>query len=392
MYLKSVLSDLLEVLKGKKLIGLNNKEKEYLKKGGGNWLRHELKKKLETNVLHYEKNTYKEYFVFTILRLKKKKSKIEYGKRLLNKLLKEEDFKLALDVVEVLLLYSVQIDKKNKYSELGRNLLQKINIEHKIISNYCEISEKVQPIDIKPVSLKTCFYFWFGRMRYFEKKGIDLIDISKEAISDLEKRPNSTNHIKHILLKSFVSTIYNKGSNELIYKYLSLEEKGTNNYLNTCCYNAIYYCYVKDYYKSVLICQDALNLAKTPSIIELLQIIEAWANLMIDSNFKFSKFLNDLSILNKQKSGVNASLVLLKIFYWLKHEDFGKIIDYKDALKVYARRYLSGRMLEMYKIVLKLIGSSFTAKFEPLESEPLGVDVEVVPFNDLLRKFQLLKE
>ncbi len=56
--------------------------------------------------------------------------------------------------------------------------------------------------------------------------------------------------------------------------------------------------------------------------------------------FKLYRFLNEVPIFSKDKSGYNVSILIVQILLLLEKGEFGGIIDRAEALKVYRSRYL----------------------------------------------------
>ena len=116
---------------------------------------------------------------------------------------------------------------------------------------------------------------------------------------------------------------------------------------------------------------------------------------MLNNDFKFSKFLNDISIFARQKSGENASLILLKKLYWIKKGERGKVIDAEISLKRYTRRYVTGRLMVMFDFIFLLIKTSFKPNVDELDKlksklgkfPVLDITVEVVPFEVIVERF-----
>lgn len=387
-----LIENLLKLLFDRKLKGVTRKQLSSPNKV----IRHRAKKKLVDNIFlkdfkEPELSSLKKLYIFTLLRLKQLDSKIEYGESLLKEALKNENYLIAFEVSQILLLYSVETEHRKKYQDLSFKLLSYITQEHKIIANYCEVVKGGELIKIEPNTKRGKFYQLFAEVVYWEQRNHTKMLLSCEK--GIKAFPGEKGEL-HFLIKSFIPLIRYGNSDKNIIRYIQIE-KGINK-LNGYCYHAIYWNYQADYPQAVQLCQAALQIAKTPAIVELLQIINAWANLMLDrEGFKFSKFLNDLSIFTKQKSNENAGLILLKVLSWIKKDETGKVIDAEISLKRYTRRYVTGRMMIMFDLIFLLIKRSFA----PMESEvaeiaaklgdfsPLEINVEVVPFGVLVERF-----
>ncbi|MEQ1745642.1 MAG: hypothetical protein ABMA02_09460 [Saprospiraceae bacterium] len=119
------------------------------------------------------------------------------------------------------------------------------------------------------------------------------------------------------------------------------------------------------------------------------------------SKFKLAKFISDLWIFNKDKSGMNIAVIIIKWLTLLQERQFGKILDEVEATEQYCYRHLRSdetkRSYYFLKMLLQLPLGQFERKsvepkveriMEKLRAVPLQLanqtfEIEVVPYEDL---------
>ena len=117
--------------------------------------------------------------------------------------------------------------------------------------------------------------------------------------------------------------------------------------------------------------------------------------------FKLAKFINDLVIFNKDKSGMNIAVIIIKWLTLLQERQYGKVLDEVEATEQYCYRHLRGdntkRSYYFLKMLLQIPLGQFdraivepkAARFlEKLQSYPLQLanqtyEIEILPYEDL---------
>jgi len=152
--------------------------------------------------------------------------------------------------------------------------------------------------------------------------------------------------------------------------------------------------------------------------IERWRIFEAMLNYILPDGrlrkFNVHKFLNEVPILSKDKTGFNLSIIIAQICLLVKRGDFDKIMDKFDSLKSYAQRYISvtanPRNHYFIKLLLILIKKDFdTEKCAALAEKYLALlsqssvsgqqaldTMEIIPYdvlwNDLLKRIKTYQQ
>lgn len=120
-----------------------------------------------------------------------------------------------------------------------------------------------------------------------------------------------------------------------------------------------------------------------------------------DRAFRIGRFLNETVIYSKDKAGLNVTIIVFKLIFWLAQGAYGKIIDQTEAIEKYCARHLrephTARSHVFIRMLLTLsAGGRFEqeglAKANKLYAELSQQDnaqsiqafqIEVIPYEDL---------
>lgn len=119
------------------------------------------------------------------------------------------------------------------------------------------------------------------------------------------------------------------------------------------------------------------------------------------AKFKVSKFVNEFSLFNKDKRGMNIAILIVQILYTIAERDYEESMERIEAMEKYCSRWLKEkdtfRSNTVIKMLLQMPPAYFhkegvarkTAKLvKSLHSVPLEVarqthEIEIVPYEDL---------
>ncbi len=195
---------------------------------------------------------------------------------------------------------------------------------------------------------------------YYSLKGraLQMEGRYRESLAVWEEMESFLKQNKHIeRLVNFVDAGLNKISNYLclrMYQEIADCVKACEKYIVPHTNN--WYILMENYFLAALQSKNA-QLAK--NILEVVgingkqynipaQFIEKWrffeayylyylADAAQKKNFRIQKFLNDIYILKKDKQGFNLSLLMFETVYYLREENFGKLINRIESLKLIQR-------------------------------------------------------
>lgn len=86
-------------------------------------------------------------------------------------------------------------------------------------------------------------------------------------------------------------------------------------------------------------------------------------------DFKIYKFLNTTQVFNKDKRGIQVTIILLHIAYLLFRKDYNSIIDQIDSLNQYAYRYLRKDDTFRSNVLIKMVIQMARADFNIIRTE-----------------------
>ena len=116
------------------------------------------------------------------------------------------------------------------------------------------------------------------------------------------------------------------------------------------------------------------------------------------SKFKLSKFINDTSILTKDKSGKNVAIIIIRYVILLREQKLSRLLDEVETLQQYCYNYLRGEHTRRSFALLKMLLTIPMAQYDPelvtekvtrfkqtLEEAPFDLnnqtfEVEILPF------------
>ena len=121
----------------------------------------------------------------------------------------------------------------------------------------------------------------------------------------------------------------------------------------------------------------------------------------IKNKFKLAKFINEVPIFSKDKSGMNIAILVIKILIQLQEHKYSRVLDEVEATEQYCYRHLRGedtqRSYNFLKMLLQIPMGQFDRKMvepkaarylEKLRAIPLQLanqthEIEIIPYEDL---------
>ena len=214
--------------------------------------------------------------------------------------------------------------------------------------------------------------------------------------------------INYLKLKNYERTFFYL---DTILDYLSF--KGFN-YVKFKSLQFTLYTYLKEYDKLQDIVDEILDPKfphQSPKITETWKLRNAFVELLIeaeiiqdphsDNKFKLNRFINEMEETSKDKRGLNISILIVQLMFFLIRKEFSKVFDKIEALNQYSFRYLrkdeTFRSNCFIKMILKLPEASYhpirTKRYvnkylKRLEEQPYEIsmkmlDTEIVPYEHL---------
>ncbi len=242
------------------------------------------------------------------------------------------------------------IKKENKGVDEKRNKITKLYDEIEAIRK----DHQSFSIDLTYYKIKARYFYEFG---YFE----EAVYISDTAINELSKnvRFNLIN-LQHFAVIKILSYIrlkdFQNGKNTAQY-FSNQFPKDNVNWLYFQEYYFFLAMHTRNYLQAYYIYQGVMNhsfFKQLPEVHkEKWKIFEAyleyslliiWGKSIFDDNkrrFRIQKFLNEVPTLSKDKTSMNVAILIIQILFYLKNNQFDKIIDRMGAIHQYKVRYLN---------------------------------------------------
>ncbi len=432
-------------------------------------LKSTLKKRLKDAILlfderkqpftDYQKAYYqchKDWVVVKILLGKNaREAAVDIALSLLRKAQKYEFTDLVMDMASVLRLhYGARMGDSEKFKEYHK-ILQKYqdqfikeeNAQHAYIelilyyvNNRSPKEEQHEQARIAAKKIKPAFEKYGGRqieLYYYLVKLMEYttvyqydkaLDVCEKAIHCFENKPYSAPvPLQIFYYQQLVCYIqlcqFDKGQ-EVVEKCFALVNDGSFNYFK---FHELYFLltmHAGNYSEAVLTFEKATNHQRfqflPAGVREVWRIYHAYLYYLhivgqipempqlgaSSKNFKLSRFINELPIFSKDKSGFNASVLIIQTLILIAEKRYEDTISRFDSTKQYCYRYLKSeytrRSYLFVKMLLKVQQIGFDKpqieqktkkllkelKSIPIEVSQQAIEIEIIPF-ELLWQYLL---
>jgi hypothetical protein len=325
-------------------------------------------------------------------------------------------------VEDHLKLQIAEVKAENYHAEISsyfnQNRALPIGILDKVIAYAEEL--KTYTFSYSSYRLNLLSFLIFALRYEIENDAINTIRVCKEALTFFENKNQTSLSVKFNFLNKMISSqIKIKQYDEaesIINKNILNFDPGTINYYYVIEYYLILCFYTKNYQKGygiyTKLISDPLSDRYPLHIKEHVQVFGAIFQylylfgaveipLETAKNYRVSKFLNAMPTYERDKRGINITILILQILFLLHQKKYSSIIDRVEPLNTYSYRYL--RNDETYrsncfiKILLQLPKSDFNKKAflrhsdgfyqklleMPIEKAKQGNEVEIIPYETL---------
>ena len=230
----------------------------------------------------------------------------------------------------------------------------------------------------------------------FSKDYRELLKLSQNAVRDLTSHKLKYSvAINNINIRIILSYIQIENYSEAIKFGKTISSTapiGSNFWIRINYYLIKASIYNKEYLNAInlinIIYKNKRHLTKYPYYSELYIVLLGYLYLLICSKnitvsvadgilpeFKLGKYLNSMPISNKDKRGINISILLMHIAFLLLRNDYSAIIDRIDSLNQYAYRYLRQDDSFRSNCMIKMVIQMTKADFNPVRTERYTADL-----------------
>ena len=335
--------------------------------------------------------------------------KFKYYDELIEDNLKKFEAELLTEKYYSILTYNYQI-KKSSQEEL-LNIIEEYLSKIQFYSNYEDTFRKT-------LLRYQIITFKYQLLNEYEK----IVDYSEEIITYFNTKPYSSHLITvfisldktkaliklnkfHIAINEInqIETVYEKGQ----FNWFLIQSLKFSAYLLLKDYNKIY-----DVTKKVIGIKK-LQLYKTQHQFWLIK--DAYIHFLLrmdkitlvekenqkQKTFRLGKFLNEVPLFSNDKRGLNISILILQMLFYLLDRKFGRFIDRMDALNQYSYRYLRNDESLRSNCFIKMILKIPDANYHPvavqrhvekyykkllsttLEISEQSSEIEIIPYENL---------
>ncbi len=314
-----------------------------------------------------------------------------------------------------LAIYQVEVTIGATFANLSAYFAGTKKMTAKDRAEINELIEEIKNCNSRATSYKITYIFNLTQIieAQFNNDLEAVAAIGQSAIKTLDQydfQPSNVHYFSFLyyLIPGLILRGQDDRAYSLIVRCLEMTERVSYNRNITLLYKAVYGFYSRRYE----IAEEAYNQAMKhkkeipANIMEQWKIIEAYICLLRNlgkletSRFRFrlNKFLNEVPVYSKDKTGANVSIIVVQILLMLSRGERGAVIDRMDALTSYAYKYLKKdntyRSQCFIKILLQLEKSYFnriafrrkTEKyFKLLKNAPhalTDLEVELIPYED----------
>ncbi len=311
-------------------------------------------------------------------------------------------------------LYGEIISLNNKQNKSNEN-------DIKIIKDYADILFKEK---LKNDTYRTSMFYFMTAATLFENQNDynSLAKITEEALEYFSRKSFDTSAVRSLFLKRLQTAylrIGNSQSIESIFRERLKTYENSDLYLQVLIEQIHYYFLVKKYPESKeALLKGYFQLKAIPAREDLKQqwsINEAYFNFLIQlgkinpteeeleliPKFRLYKFLNNIPLYSKEKSGRNIPILIIHVLFLLQMRKYNQIIDRTEALNQYAYRYLrkddTFRSNAFIKMLLcapkadfnRIRTERYAQKYKdklismPWEKSTSLLEVEIIPYEDL---------
>lgn len=323
------------------------------------------------------------------------------GKQLLKEAIEFEFTHIVSDVSRNMMQYygGIGFDKKlffkyqnlsQKYFDIGMYEFKAQQIYHEITLSSVhkkeyettllpKIKSKLAELDmIAPKTSSSNFFIHYYFLQVLEKELLSdnqaMILTCNNALTFFQSKnkpiPAAANSI--FLNKKLIALFHLNHlseAKEIIEKVLNIENKKSTNYAIALQFKVLWAFHSNHLETAMSILLDIQNANPAKGYLrQVWLILEAFANFFIitgtiDSinnlrNFRLNKFLNEVPTLETDKSGFNATLIILQILFLLTKRDDGKdtIIERVESIRTYLRTHFKERKNnQRTKIFIKML-------------------------------------
>ncbi len=317
-----------------------------------------------------------------------------------------------------------ELKAEQYYTDVMINLVKIKAAKPEFAGKLISYVEELELLSKTITSYRFNYFTYIIRSLRFEVVGDykNMLPVCKEALAYFfqKKSMAPNNVIFSFYLRMLVCLIHLKDFQEakkVVDQCSALVEEGVYNWYVVQNYRMILAFFSGNFQEAYEVGQEALANLKLKiqdeRTIEFWKIHEAYLFYLININkikpdnrnpvkkFRLSKFLNDVPIYRKDKTGANVTIIVLQILFLLGEKRYDLIIDRIESLKTYTQRYLRNddtfRSNCFIRMLIVMAENSFNKNatirkaekyWDKLREKPVNIveqsaEIELIPYEML---------
>ncbi len=317
-------------------------------------------------------------------------------------------------------VYDAEALAEELYTSLVVRMVNNRSAFGEVVALAREYAERIQPYMAAYATYKLHMYGYLINLTYYtaQNQYEEALHYCEKAVDFFQKRPYEARvPLQIFYYQQLICNIHLRrfeAGKEAARHCIRLMQEGTFNWFK---YRELYLhllLHTQHYEEAAQLLHDTLEHPRfeflPENVIEIWRIYEAYIYFIHragkipgapKAKFKLAKFINEFSIFNKDRSGVNIAIIIIKWLMLIQEKQYGKFLDEVESTEQYCYRHLRSdntkRSYYFLKMMLQVpIGqferaavSEKTARlYESLRSVPLQLanqthEIEIVPYEDL---------
>ncbi len=317
-------------------------------------------------------------------------------------------------------VYDAEALAEELYTLLVVRMVNNRSVQPEIIELARQYSERIRPYMGQYATYKLHMYGYLIGLTYYtaQNQYQEALNYCSEALAFFQKRPYEARvPLQIFYYQQLICNIHLRqfeAGKEAARHCIRLMQEGTFNWFK---YRELYLhllLHTRHYEEAARLLFDTLEHPRfeflPENVAEIWRIYEAYVYFLHrvgkvertpKAKFKLAKFINEFSIFNKDRSGVNIAIIIVKWLMLLKDKQYSKLLDEVESTEQYCYRHLRGdntkRSYYFIKMLLQVPMGQFERTavsersarlLEGLRSVPLQLanqthEIEIIPYEDL---------
>lgn len=317
-------------------------------------------------------------------------------------------------------IYDAEALAEELYTLLVVRMVNNRSAQPEIVELAKEYLERIRPYMEQYATYKLHMYGYLIGLTYYTAQNHyqEALNYCNQAIAFFQQRPYEARvPLQIFYYQQLICNIHLRqfeAGKEAARHCIRLMQEGTFNWFK---YRELYLhllLHTRHYEEAAKLLSDTLTHARfeflPENVVEIWRIYEAYLYFLYRSGrvkqspktkFRLAKFINEFSIFNKDRSGVNIAIIIIKWLMLIQDKQYGKLLDEVESTGQYCYRHLRGdntkRSYYFIKMLLQIpleqfertcVSERSARLLEGLRAVPLQLanqthEIEIIPYEDL---------